>query len=245
MKRKLLLLNVVLGVVAVYGAWQLRRTWKAERARETATLNQKVPPAVPPPYASPPRSAPVVPGGYSQIVQKTLFDRSRNPEVPVELPPPEPPKPQKPMPRLPQYHGQMNFGDGIIVVMSEDTNMPHQAVRIGEKIGQFTLASVNTEEITLEWEGQTVKKKLEELRDRQAEQQQAVANAPVAVAAARTETPAPKAEAAPLPPGVDTGGGYRACQPNDSNPAGAVVDGYRKVVIPNPFGQMCRWEPAR
>lgn len=243
MKRKLLLLNLVLGLVAIYAAWQLRGTWRAEKARETATLNHTVPPAPAPPFTPLPRTAPVVPGGYSQIVQKTLFDRSRNPEVVVELPK-EPPKPVKPMPRLPQYHGQMNLGDGVTVVMSEDTNMPHQGIRVGEHIGQFTLLSVNTEEITLEWEGQTVKKKLEELRDHVGEQQ-AAANMPAVAAPTRTEPPPPSVPAAPLPPGVDTGGGYRACQPNDSNPAGAVVDGYRKVVIPNPFGQMCRWESVR
>jgi len=244
LKRKLVLLNLALGLIVIYAGWQLRQTWKAAKAREAATLNRKVPPVAAPPYTPLPRTAPVQPGGYAEIVQKTLFDRSRNPTVVVELPP-EPPKLVKPMPRLPQYHGQMNLGDGVTVVMSEDTNTPHQGIRIGEKIGQFTLLDVNTEEITLEWDGQTLKKRLDELRDRTAEQQAAAA-LPVPAGPVRSEAPAPPpVQPTPLAPGSDMGGGYRACQPNDSNPPGAVVDGYRKVVIPNPFGQMCRWEAVR
>ena len=34
----------------------------------------------------------------------------------------------------------------------------------------------------------------------------------------------------------------RACKPGDNSPAGTVVDGYKKTVIPSPFGSMCRWE---
>ena len=245
MRRKLLLLNVALGLLAIYAGWQLRQTWRAAKAREAATMRKKVPLAPAPPWTPLPRSAPVVAGGYSPIVQQTLFDRSRNPVVVVELPQ-EPPKPQKPMPRLPLYHGQMNLGDGVTVVMSEDVNSAHQGLRVGDMIGQFKLVDVNTEEITLEWEGQKIRKKLDELRDHAETPQQPTAPVPVAAAGpARTDPPPRPVEASPLGPGSDTGGGFRACQPSDSNPPGAVVDGYRKVVIPNPFGQMCRWEAVR
>ncbi len=235
------MLNIVLTALAIYAGWQLRRTWKAAKAREAAELSRKVPPAPPPPYAPLPAAPPVVAGGYSQIVQQTLFDRSRNPTVVVELPPPPPPKQPPP---LPLYHGQMNLG-GITVVMSVDAGSPHQGIQIGEMIGQFKLVDVNTEEITLEWEGQTIRKKLEELQDHGAPQpQQQVAAAP-APPPARTETAAAPVQQSPLGPGQDIGGGFRACQPNDSNAAGAVVDGFRKVVLLSPFGQTCRWDPAR
>jgi hypothetical protein len=244
LKRKLLLLNLTLGLLAIYAGWQLRRTWRAAKAREAATMSRRVPVAPAPPFTPLPRTAPVVPGGYSEIVQQTLFDRSRNPVVVVELPKEEP-KPTKPMPRLPIYHGQMNLGDGVTVVMSEDNNSAHQGLRVGEMIGQFKLVDVNTEEITLEWEGQKIRKKLDELREH-ADVPQAGAPPPVAtLGPARTDAPAPAVQASPQGPGADTGGGYRACQANDSNPSGAVVEGYRKVIIPNPFGQMCRWEAVR
>ena len=43
-------------------------------------------------------------------------------------------------------------------------------------------------------------------------------------------------------PGVDVGEGLKGCQVGDSTPAGAVVDGYRKVIAQTPFGGSCRWE---
>ena len=243
MRRRLLVLNVVLALLAIYAGWQLRQTYRAAKARERATLSKKVPAAPPPPHTAPPAVPPVVAGGYSEIVQQTLFDRSRNPTVVVELPPPPPPPPPKPMPPLPIYHGMMNLG-GITVVLSADANSPHQGIQIGESIGQFKLVDVNTEEITFEWDGQTITKKLEELEDHTAVQPQttSVASAP---APARTETPAAPAQTTPLGPGTDIGAGLRSCQPNDANPPGAVVDGFRKVVLFSPFGQTCRWEPVR
>ena len=238
-------LNLVLGALVIYAGWQFRQTRKAARAREVETLNKSVPPAPPPPHTTPPAAPPVIAGGYSNIVQQTLFDRSRNPTVPIELPPPAPAPPPKPMPPLPIYHGMMNIG-GITVVLSADANSPQQGIQIGEPIGQFKLTGVNTEEITFEWDGQRVTRKLDELREHTgAPHQGAAAPAPTAPVPARTETPAPPPEATPQGPGKDIGAGFRACQPNDSNPAGTVVDGFRKVVLISPFGQTCRWDPAR
>jgi hypothetical protein len=37
--------------------------------------------------------------------------------------------------------------------------------------------------------------------------------------------------------------GIKLCQAGDSNPAGTVVDGYRKVIKATPFGGICSWEP--
>jgi len=237
-------LNVALALLTIYAGWQLRRTYQAAKARERATLSKKVPTAPPPPHTAPPAVPPVIAGGYSEIVQQTLFDRSRNPTVPIELPPPPPAPPPKPMPPLPLYHGMMNLG-GITVVLSEDASSPHQGIQIGDSIGQFKLVDVNTEEITFEWDGQTITKKLEELKDRAPVQQTQTASTAAAPAPTRTETPAAQAPQAPLGPGTDIGSGLRSCQSNDSNPAGAVVDGFRKVVLFSPFGQTCRWEPVR
>ena len=127
----------------------------------------------------------------------------------------------------------MNLG-GITVVLSADATSPQQGIQIGESIGQFKLAGVNTEEITFEWDGKNITKRLDELKDHGA--------TPVP---ARSEAPAPPPVQSPLGPGQDIGAGFRACQPNDSNPAGTVVDGFRKVVLISPFGQTCRWDPAR
>lgn len=233
---------MALAALVIYAGLQLRQTRKAAKVREAATLNHPLPPAAPPPFTPLPAAPPVIAGGYSKIVQQTLFDPSRNPVVPIDLPPAPP---AKPMPRLPVYHGMMNIG-GITVVLSEDANSPQQGLQAGEMIGQFKLVDVNTEEITFEWEGKRVTKKLDELKEHSTEPQPAAAPIAAPPVAVRSEAPVPPpADASPLGPGKDIGGGFRACQPNDSNPAGTVIDGYRKVVLISPFGQTCRWDPAR
>lgn len=242
MKRKLWLLNAALVALLAYAGWQFRQAWRAAKAHEAAELGQKVKPVPPPPWTAPAKPGAVTPAGYADIAQQMLFDRSRNPNVVIEAPKPPPPKP---MPPLPVYHGQMVFSDGPIVVMSETPTAAHQAVRRGESIGQFKLVDVNADEIALEWDGKTVRKKIDELLDRKAMEQ---ANAAVASAApVRTEAPTPAAEPPKPPkggPGPDIGLSFRACEFNDPNPAGAIVDGFRKVLTPTPFGNMCRWDPV-
>ena len=239
MRRKLLLLNISLAVLVVYAGWQLRSAWLAAKAREAAALNRKVPKLAPPPFTPLPQTPPVLPTGYADIAQKMLFDKSRNPTVVVDLPKVAPPPP-KPMPALPVYYGSMNLGDGPTAILSAVAGSAQQAVRPGERIGQFKLVDVNTEEIVFEWDGQIVHKKLNEVGDRGSQQAQPVETA------ARTEAPAAAAPTnkTPMGPGGDAGRGYRSCEINDSNPPGTVADGFRKVMLPTPFGQVCRWEPV-
>jgi hypothetical protein len=35
------------------------------------------------------------------------------------------------------------------------------------------------------------------------------------------------------------------CQPNDNTPDGTVVNGFKKVSIPTPFGKSCLWDPVK
>jgi hypothetical protein len=239
LKRKLLILNLGLAAFLAYAGFALRQAWLAEKAREAAELNKRVKPAAPRPWTPLAIAPPVVPAGYAEIAQETLFDRSRNPNVPVEVPPAAPPKP---MPPLPLYHGQMNIGTGPMASLSEKPNSAGVFLHPGETIGQFKLVDVTSDEITLEWEGKTIRKNVDELLDRSGSQQ-------VAAPAGRTEQPAAPAPPAPVArtptgPGADTGAGFKRCEPNDSTPAGTVVDGYRKVVSPTPFGEACRWDPV-
>jgi hypothetical protein len=245
LKRKLLLLNLGLAAFVAYAGFELRQAWLAEKAREAAELNKAVKPSAPIPFAPLAVAPPVAPAGYAAIAEQTLFDRSRNPNVVVDVPPPPPPKP---MPPLPVYHGQMNIGSGPMAILSATANSPHLGLHPGETIGPFKLVEVDREEITLEWEGKAIRKNVDELVDRSA---QGAAAAPAAVTA-RTEQSAAAAPAPPPPgpaksaigPGADTGAGFKRCEPNDSTPAGTVVDGYRKVISPTPFGEACRWDPV-
>jgi hypothetical protein len=240
MNRKLLLLNLLLIAAVVWAVYALRRDWRSSRQREEAKLNRPIR-QLPPPRVSPlPLEQPVLPSGYAAIAQKDLFDRSRNPDVPIEPPPPPPPKP--PMPALPVFHGLMNIGaDGPTAILSINTTAPHKAVHPGEPIGQFKLLSVNSSEVVLEWNGETIRKTPEELANRQ----------PVTVqqdSGPRTEAPA-QAAAPPPPqatgPGETTNFGFRMCSLSDGHAEGDVVDGYRKVVHNGPFGKSCTYDPVK
>jgi hypothetical protein len=195
---------------------------------------------------APPPLAPLAPPGallpttYVKVATADLFDPSRNPDVPVEPPPAPPPPP--PMPPLPVCHGVMDVGEGPLAVLSVNKNAPHQALSPGDRIGQFKLLSVNTEEIALEWNGQVIHKSVDELSDHSGPPSGGGGD-PVALhapppPAAATEQPSAKG------PGTDTQMGIKTCQPNDSTPEGTVVDGYRKTSRATPFGSACYWEPV-
>ena len=155
----------MLAIVVVYGGVQLRNEYKAAKAREAALRAARITPAPAPPFVPLPNDAPVLPSGYKDVAMKFLFHPSRDPNVPVELPPPPPPPP--PMPDLPRYHGQMNLGDGPMALLVEKPGMPEKAIKPGETIGQFKLVDVNTSEITFAWtfNGELARRSLRELAD--------------------------------------------------------------------------------
>ncbi|HVN05048.1 MAG TPA: hypothetical protein VMT86_11560 [Bryobacteraceae bacterium] len=239
MKRKLLLADLVLLALAAAAAVHLRQEWVDAHTYEQAQLQRRMKPAPPPPMAPLPVAGPVKAAVYSDIAQKTLFSKDRNPTVVIALPPPPPPKP---MPALPLFHGLVDFGDGPIAVMSENAKAPHRDYRPGESVGPFKLVAVDREEITFEWDGKTITRKVEELLDRSTPPPSNAA--PVKAAVEAPPKPAQPATTAPSAPGVDLGRGIHACAPGDSSPAGTVNDGMRKVIKGTPFGKSCYWEPA-
>lgn len=235
MNRKLLVLDAVLVGLVVYAGIQLRNEWRAARAREAATLNRPPKPVRTPNFTPLPSAPPVLASGYANIAQKMLFDKSRDPNVEIVVTPP-PAKP--PMPPLPAFHGVMNLGAGPIAVLSVNKDTPQQAIRPGESIGQFKLVNINSEEMTLEWQGEVVKKPVNELTIVTAAPPQAEARAEAPAAAS-----APPA-AAKSGPGDATAFGFKTCSVNDGVAEGAVVQGYRKVMHQTPFGMACTYEPA-
>lgn len=242
MTRRLLILNLVLLVAIVAAIWRLREDWSAARAREQGFLHQPVKPR-PVPLVTPSKPAePVTAAGYAEIAEKMLFAKDRNPTVVVEAAPAPPPKP---MPPLPVLYGVMNLLDGTTAIMGEKTGAKHQGVRPGDQIGDFTLVAISKDEITLDWEGKPVTRKIDEMIDRTE-----TPPSSVGPGAQRATSPAPstappgqsKPKGEPAP-GVDVGNRLKACQAGDVSAPGTVSGGYRKVVSTSPFGQSCRWEP--
>jgi hypothetical protein len=239
MSPKLWFLNFLLLALAVFAGFQLRARWLAEKAREAAEIHHQVAPIPGPPYTPTPAPPAAAPVNYAAIAQKDLFDRSRNPDVPVEPPPPPPPKP--PMPPLPVFYGEMNIGDGPTAILSINAGSPQHSTHPGEMIGAFKLIDVTRDDLTLEWNGELVRKSVDELTNHGGAQPQDTASE------AQPNTPPPvQARAEPATakgPGGDGFNGSKLCQPNDSSPFGTVQDGLVKTEIKTPFGTTCLWDP--
>jgi len=242
MNRKLWILNLALACAVAWAGIELRDGWRAAKSHQAATLGRRLPATPTPPLQPLPNQPAVLPAAYKDVAQKDLLDRSRDPNVPIEPPPPPPPPP--PVPPLPVYHGYMNLGGGPIAILSVSGKSSHEAVHPGDTIGEFTLRSVNTREIEFGWRDRVIHKTVDELEDHSSPAVQAAAArtvAPPPVAAAP-----PPAAAPPAPgPGMDTHFGVKLCTPGDTSRVGAVVDGYRKVLSPTPFGSSCYWEPVQ
>jgi hypothetical protein len=237
MSRKLVALNLALLAATAYAAAQLRELYLAKQAREAAARNRKVAPAPVPPMTPLAPSPVAVPANFAPIATHMLFDKSRDSKVVIEPPPPPPPPP--PVPPFPVLRGIMRLpGEGLISVFSIKASDPPIEVKPGDRIGHFTLVSVNEQEAVFAWNGNQYRKSVEEIRDRSKEQSGETSR-PAAPAPGAAPAPVVKR---PLGPDKPTGEGTRACNPSDSNPAGAVVDGFRKVEFSTPFGKACRWE---
>jgi hypothetical protein len=239
LKRKLIALDLALVAAIGAASWRLRQDWVTLHAREHKLIQQRAKGSQPPVLNVAPPPQPVAAVGYVGIAQQMLFSKDRNPDVVIE-PPKEAAPP--PMPALPVLYGVMNLLDSTTVVMSENAAAPHQGVRLGDQIGPFKLVAVNREDITFEWDGQPITRKIDDMLVRQP------APAAPSNVSARTPQPAARPSQAPPPkadaaPGADIGNGLRACQAGDSSPAGTMSSGYRKSVATTPFGSACRWEP--
>lgn len=249
MNRKLLILDIVLGAGAIYGGFQLHDQWVAAKVRQAEAAHNPVKPAPPPPVAPLPEEHAVIPSGYKGIVDKTLFEPSRNPDVPVDIPPPPPPPPSPPP--LPNFHGMMDLGDaeGPIALMTAAGEERQQGVHRGEKIGPFKLLAFNRQEITLDWEGRIIHKRVDEAAEGSGAKsaprgkgEPIVGNGIIPGQAAPKQA-APAAQSnANLGPGPVLTDTVRACQAFDGTPPGSVVDGYRKELRPSPMGTpQCLW----
>lgn len=241
MTRKLLLLNFVLLVAVGAAGWRLRQDWVAAHTREQALLHRRVTPQPLPPLIFSKPAEPVLAASYADIAQKMLFVKDRNPNVVVDVKPVQ----VKPMPPLPLLYGVMHLPDGATAIMSEKSGGRHKGVRPGEKVGEFTLLDVSLDDITLEWDGKQMVKKIDELIDRAGPPQSAPEGS-----MARATPPAAQATAQLSPqtpgkpePGKEMNDKMRACQAGDTSPAGTVSGGFKKLVTATPFGNQCRWEP--
>lgn len=244
MSRKLWVLNLLLVALIATVCWQIRIRWQQREAAQNRFLAQAPKAEAAPVLVLPPVPGQVSPATYIQVANELMFSRDRNPTVVIE----EPPKKQ--MPALPRYYGAMNFGSGPRVVLAPAAGKPQKTFQLGDQIGDFKLLAVSNSEIVFEWDGKKVPAKLADLKDLTPPPE--AAPAAQAAAANEPERPASKIKAMAATtiqdtskPGAQLGEKYRECQPGDKSPAGAVVDGYKKMVYKTVFGESCRWEKVQ
>jgi hypothetical protein len=237
-----MLLNIALAGTLVWIGVQLRAHWVESAAREQAALDRKAKAVAATPPAAVPPVEPTTPATYIDVAQKTLFSKDRDPNVIIEAAPPPPPPPEPPVPTFPKYHGQMAFGDPVLVLSTEKT--PQKSYRAGEDVGEFKLEEFDRDSATFSWNGKTFKKQLREIAPKEGEKVVQAA-APAAAPAPAAPKPAPVAQPKGEAALGAANGMYRACVVGDNSPAGTVVGGYRKNIIPGMMGVTCQWEPIR
>ena len=242
MRGRLLLLNHLLLAACAAAAWRLNTLHEERLQRQQQFLNERVSPAPVPPLSLPAPQPQLSAATYLPVAQQLLFSKDRNPDVVIEVAAP------KPVPPLPRYFGLMNFGDGPRVVLAEP-GKPQKSYTVGDRVGEFRLASVEPGGLVFEWEDRAIRASFDELREKGAPPP---ANQQTAQAPAAAPPPAQAQNVSTVStiggsgdskgPGGEAGAPTRPCQPGDTAPAGTVADGYRKVLTKTPFGSSCYWE---
>lgn len=233
-----------LGLVAVLTllGFQFHRERVQEEAREQALLHTGMKSKPAGALAPLPKVDAVTATSYADIAAKNLFSKDRNPNVILD---PVIPPPEKPVPPFPVARGVMLWG-GVppTVVLADKAGGQQRGYHPGEKIGEWTIVSVDNSYVVFEWNGKQFKKRIDELLDHTPV---IVAEAP-AQAAAGPAAPKPVqslADSATSGPGVDIGADMKACIAGDTTPAGTIVNGMKKVEGQTPFGSACRWEKVK
>lgn len=248
MRPKPIALNGLLLCALAVVAWQARMRWEEAQTLRRTTVNIPVKPVAPPPLAAAPKPDAAVATRYADVAEKNLFSKDRSATVIIDPPKVEIPKP---MPPLPVVYGVMGLPSGTKAIMSEKAGAPSTTIRSGDSIGEFKIAALDTQNVTFEWNGKQLTRKLDDLIDRSSSQT-AATGGPAAAAAAPSgpavARPAPPlAPAAPSRPatsadlGESTTSMTRAIKPGDTSAAGSMVDGYRKTCITTSFGTQCQW----
>ncbi|MBN9658254.1 MAG: hypothetical protein J0H49_08750 [Acidobacteria bacterium] len=260
MRRNLILLDLLLVALIAAVSWQLWNGYKDRVVKQQAFLKAPAPQAPPPLISIPPAPGQVSASNYYEVASVLPFSKDRNPTVIVDVVAP------KQAPAFPRYYGMMNWGGGPKVILAPNAGGAQKSYVPGDKVGDFKLVSIAQSGLVFEWEGKQLPAKYEEMRDTSGGGQQGTTsgggNATASTASVVNVTsPGSSSGESPVKqvtssvvsvvggdvrrPGTDVGGGIRSCQPGDPTPAGAIVDGYRKLVTETPFGKSCRWERAQ
>lgn len=238
MKTRLRILNLLLLLACGFVVWQMRTNQVEASARQERVFANPPKPASASEVQIEPIPPAAPPSTYSEVAMRMLFAQDRNPTVVEEKKPePEP----KQMPPLPVLHGVINFGDGPVAMLSEDSGSKQGSYKEGDKIGEFKILKITKEKLTFDWDGQEVVRTAEQLKAQAAPAKKPAASAKKTQTVVENTPPPPPSKPGP---GKDTGGRERACQPGENSPDGTVIDGWVKRTAYSPMGAVCYWEPV-
>ena len=248
MKRKLLALNIGLGLIIVFAALELVSRIREADDRRDALLGASDTKESPD-FPAPEQVARLRPADYRPIVDRLLFAPDRNPVIEVVEPVEE--KAERPV--FPLLVGVMDFGDGPVAMMSETARGTPRPVAVGEKVGEFTFLAALNDRITLEWSGRKFEVGEDELTGAEASNAQPERKgARVQRSAARR--PSKAASSANLSgeksvsskhyigPPLSGQSGRRSADPNDGVADGTESEGWVRRVRKTPFGSQHWWE---
>jgi hypothetical protein len=241
MTRRLFYLNAFLLLASLLLGIRLRMLWLDAREREDIVrLNdinrlkyRELPPTA--------QVQAVNAMNYSDVAMRMLFSRDRNPTVVIEVAPAPPPPPTPPFPKS---NGVMMFSDPRIILTAH-TGEGQKVYKFGDKVGDWEIVKFDSKTITLSWRDKEVTKDLADLVDNNPMAAPVQTAAPAAAGGGGGVTVKGSGGDVAAKPAGDYGNGTRSCAPGDSSPNGTVVDGMKKVVVANPFGVSCHWEPAK
>jgi hypothetical protein len=234
-KRELIL--IVSGLIAlnVLLGWLLVGRWKEYR-NSIQWLSQGVAPQRALASATGSNQA-GQPSSFVDIVDRNVFSPLRG-SVPAQA------QEVAKAPKLPVLFGTMNLGSGRFALMSPGDQSPPLSKRVlpGEEIGGYKLVSIGTSNVVVEWQDKRTTLEITALASRSP-------GGLASEATARPGAPSGNAPGSVTTVGSASGGAKAAGVaglgpagvPLDA-PAGTVVGGKRKVVIPTPFGPSIQWQ---
>ena len=250
MRRRLLIVNIGLGLSFVLGMVELIARIQEASERRDALLA----PAAPresPGFPAPEPSARLRPVDFRPIVDRFLFSPDRHPVIEVE----EPLQEEYDRPAYPLLVGVMDFGDGPIAMMSETARGTPRPVEVGGKVGEFTFLAASENRVTLEWSGRTLEVAEDELtgaentraktRPGSRIQRSAAARRPTrTVSSTNLGANKPNNVSSKYYIGPPLAGlsGRRKADPDDGVAAGTESDGWVRRVNKTPFGTQHWWE---
>jgi hypothetical protein len=235
MKKNLILINLVLLAVSVVLAQKLRSDWARFQIENNLAHLKPVKGATAP--GSPSADQPVGVTNYSTIVDKHLFAQDRNNIIPPEPPPEEHAKKLGPKPLL---MGIMDLGEeqfAWMVSSDPKEDKDYRKVKVGESLGEYKLVEILDQKVRMNADGEDIEVRLNEPSKVVARDTGPVATGP---SDSHRVTSIGDAGTHSTTAGAPASAGSGHTRPEDV-PAGTIVNGRKKVVVPSPFGPMTSW----